>query len=189
MNFKTKILFLLSDIFEQFAKIYNFCIIPFYYAFWFHNVPFTVISAVTVGEKRRLNNSSAISNGYEPEYPDEDSFCKIMYTFQHKVYAIAFHKNNPINLPPYNFNVYTKKKRPGIASIIVCSGTNEIDCTNELIPYAGPKLNFYNDLEDYTGLKWEWTELHKKLLINTDAKVHIMNTRGAISTSSYFSQQ
>ena len=187
MNHDHFLLYRISDLMDFFFKRYHFFILPYFYALWYYNVPLSVINAETVSSKtnERLDNSLAFSRGCALKYPDDDSFCKIVYTFQNKTYAMAFHKSNPLQFPPYGLTTFAKTARPGIASIVLLSDGVETDVTEELRQYAGPKMNFYNDL-DYKGLNWEWIELHKKMQVSEDAQIRIMNTRGEVRESSYF---
>lgn len=179
------LLYLISDLMDFFFKMYNYFILPYFYALWYYNVPLSVISAETVSSKtnERLDNSLSFSRGCDLKYPDDDSFCRIVYTFQNKTYGMLFHKSNPVQFPPYGLNTFAKTVRPGIASIALVSDGVETDVTEELRQYAGPKLNFYNDLN---RMNWEWTELHKKMHVSEDAQIRIMSTRGEVRESSYF---
>ena len=188
MNFEN-LIYLLSDFFELCLKIYKLHILPYFFALWYYNVPLAIISAETISNRtnERLDNSLVMSRGYMPKYPDDDSFCKIAYTFQNVQYIMAYHKKNQLPFPPYYLNTFVQKVKPGIASITLCCEDKEYDFTEILKKYAGPKQNFYSDKEDYSGLNWEWTELHKQMHISSDAEVRVMNTHGILRSSKYFS--
>lgn len=174
MNFEN-LIYILSDFLDLLMNIYKLYILPFILGLWYYNVPLVVVSAETISNvtNETIDNSLCVAHGHPPKYPDDDSYCRIIYKFQNKTYAMAFHKSNPQPFPPYDLQVFTKKQRPGILSICI----NSKDYTDILLPYAGPKLNFYKDIENYS-LKLSWAGIYT----DTESQVTVTNTHGIVTS-------
>lgn len=167
--------FIMCDMYEIVKIVYEYILAIRVFLRYTH-VPLFVTFAETMcletGEVKIITKE--ISKGATFKYPSNNSIVRIKYRFDNKDYAMLYHKNHPVPFPPYNLHDFTKRARPGIASITI---TDE-NFTELLKPYAGPKQNFYSDINEY-GFNFKWTDLHKQYAaIQDTSEIEIMNSFG-----------
>lgn len=172
----------MCDVYE-FVKMTYTILQKFYFFTMYHQIPIVVKKAETLclDTLQKVDISYEISCGKNFKYASENSIVKIDYFYNTTPYVMIYHKDNPQSFPPYKLSTFTKRVRPGISSILI----NNKNFTNYLKKFAGPKQNFYSDIEDYSGMNFAWTNLHNHYNISDDAKVEIMNSFGDKRTIFY----
>lgn len=163
--------FILADCYNFIKSAIDFFKFQFYKTIY--HSPFIIKKAYShcliTGHYQNITRE--IITGKKPKISSQNYVVHIHYKFNLVDYAIVYHKDNPVDFPPYPLNVFNKRSRPSIISIHV----NNEDVTHLLKKYAGPKHNFYEDLVNFTGQDVSWI-LGKK--IHTSAKITVFTSFG-----------